>query len=93
MCFFKQRGYFVISKTCYAAANASHEEGEGRVLLGELDKLVHIRTDGFHTALHGGDGIALALQTYALAHDGSELAVGDISCTGRIQRSRSAPTM
>ena len=64
MSLLEQRRDFIISKSGDAATDASNEEGEGRVLLGELDKLVHIRTDGFYAALHGGDGIALALQTF-----------------------------
>ena len=51
------------------------------MLLSELDKLVHIRTDGFYPALHRRDAVALALQTYALAHNSSKLAVGDIRRT------------
>ena len=72
---------FFISKSCYAAADAGHEERQVLILLGKLDELVHIRTDGLYAALHCRDTVALALQTYALTHDGSKLAVGDIGRT------------
>ena len=78
---FEQRGDFIIGESCYAAADAGDKEGEGRVLLGELDELVHIRTDGLYAALHRRDGVALTLQAHALTHDGPKLAVGDISRT------------
>ena len=81
MCLLKQRSDFFIGETCDAATDASDEESQFWVLLGELDELVHIRTDGFHTALHRGDGITLTLQTNALTHDGPKLAVGDVSRT------------
>ena len=51
------------------------------MLLGERNKLVHIRTDGFHPTLHRRDSVALPLQSYTLSHDGSKLAVGDIGRT------------
>ena len=34
--------------------------------VGETNKLLDIRYDGSRRALHGGDGIALSLQTHAL---------------------------
>ena len=80
----KQRGDFFIREACDAAADASDEERQFRVLLGECDELVHIRTDGVHAALHRGDGIALTLQANALTHDGSKLAVGDVGRTAAV---------
>lgn len=57
MCLCKQRGDFIIGESGDAAADASDEECQFEVLLGELDELIDIRTDGFHAALHRGDGI------------------------------------
>ena len=90
VCLFKQRRYLIISESGYAAANASHEECQFGMLLGKPDEFIHIRSDSFHTALHGGDCIALALQSYALSHDGSELAVGDVSRTASMHTSQIA---
>ena len=84
MCCLEQRGDFFIREACDAAADASDEERQFRVLLGECDELVHIRTDGVHAALHRGDGIALTLQANALTHDGSKLAVGDVGRTAAV---------
>ena len=86
----KQRSDFIIREACDAAADASDEECQFEVLLGELDELVHIRTDGFHAALHRGDGIALTLQANTLPHDSSELAVGDICSTASVHTSQIA---
>ena len=80
----EQRGDFFIRKSCDAAADASYEECQFWVMFGELDELVHIRTDGVNAALHRRDGIALTLQTNALTHDGSKLAVGDVSRTSAV---------
>ena len=80
----EQRGDFFIGESSDAAADASDEERQFRVLLGEPNELIHIRTDGFHAALHRGDGIALTLQAHALTHDGSKLAVGDVGRTAAV---------
>ena len=48
---------------------------------GKHDEIIHIRADGLYTTLHRGDAIALALQTHPLAHNGSKLAVSDVSRT------------
>ena len=41
--------------------------------VGEADEILNVGQDGVHAALHGGDGIALALQANTLSHDGTEL--------------------
>ena len=60
------------------------------MVLGKTDKLVHVWLNGLHFSLHGRNGIALALQTYALSHDGSELAVCDICSTASVHTSQIA---
>jgi len=90
MCLCKQRGDFIIGESGDAAADASDEERQFGVLLGEPNELIHIRTDGFHAALHRGDGIALTLQAHALTHDGPKLAVGDVSRTAAVHTSQIA---
>lgn len=44
------------------------------MLLGVFDELVDIRRYFVHTAVHGGNGIALALYADALSHNGAEIA-------------------
>ena len=89
--FLEQWRDFIIRESGNAATDAGDEEGEGRVLLGELDELVHIRTDGLYAALHRRDAVALALQTNALTHDGPKLAVGDIGRTTTVHSFEIAP--
>ena len=74
----EQRRDFFIGKSGDAAADASYKERQVLMLFGELDELVHIRTNGFYPTLHRWDGIALTLQTHALAHDSSKLTVSDV---------------
>ena len=81
----EQRGYFFVGESCNAAADACDEECEFGMRLGERDEFVHIRTDGVDASLHGGDGVAPALQSYALSHDGSELAVGRVGGATAVQ--------
>ena len=33
----------------------------------ESDELIHVRLNGFHTALHRGDGVTLSLQSHTLS--------------------------
>ena len=75
---FEQRGNLVIGEASDAATYAGDEEGEGGVLLGKRDELINIGFDGLYAALHRGYGIALPLQSHALSHDSSKLAVGDV---------------
>ena len=77
----EQRRNFFVREACNAATDTGNEEGEGRVLLGKLDELVHIGFDGFYATLHRWDTVALTLQSYALSHDGPKLAVGNICRT------------
>ena len=76
--------HLLIRESGNTATDASHKERHVLVLLGERDKLVHIRTYGLYAALHSRDGIALSLQTHALTHDGPKLAVGDIGRTAAV---------
>ena len=54
------------------------------MLPGETDELVHIGTDRLHSALHGGDGIALSLQPNPLSPDGPELQAGQPGSTSAV---------
>lgn len=56
----KQRGNLGITKTCDTTTDARHEETGVGMLLGILEKLIHVGLDGFHSSLHGGDGITPA---------------------------------
>ena len=47
-------------EACDAAADAGYEEGHFRMLNGKLDEILHVWHDGFHAALHGGNGVALS---------------------------------
>ena len=67
---------FVICESGDAATDAGNEERQFRMLLGECNKLIHIRLYRFYATLHCWNGIALTLQPHALAHDGPKLAVG-----------------
>ena len=90
MCLLKQWGDFFVREAGYATANAGYEECQIGMLLGKLDELVHIRTDGVYAALHRGDGITLTLQANALSHDGTKLAVGDVCRTASVHTSQIA---
>ena len=72
----KERRDLVICKSGYAASDAGDQERQFGMLLGKIDKLIHVGTDGLHTALHGWNGVALPLQAYALTYDGTKLQVG-----------------
>ena len=76
---FEKRSNLLVRKSCDATTDARHKERQFRMLLGEGNELVHIRTDGINPTLHRRDAVALPLQSYALSHDGAKLAVGDIS--------------
>ena len=76
----EQRRDFIIRESSDATADAGDKERQILVLFGELDELIHIRTNGFYPALHRGDAVALSLQSHALAHDGSS---GFQSCSIR----------
>ena len=55
------------------------------MLGGKGNKLVYIRLDGLGTSLHGGYGIALSLQAYALAPYGSEGVEGGTGCASAMK--------
>lgn len=56
-----------ISEAGYTAPNAGHKKVKLGMLLGESDEIIHIRSNGFNSALHGGYGITLALQSHTLS--------------------------
>ena len=62
----EQGCYLGIGEACDAAADAGDEEVHLRMLLCEGYEFVDIGLDGFDSALHGGDGITLPLQTNPL---------------------------
>ena len=74
----EQRRDFIIRESSNATADAGNKERQILVLFGELDELIHVGLDSIYPTLHRWDAIALTLQAYALAHDGSKLAVGYI---------------
>ena len=72
-CVSKERCNLRIAKSGNAASYSGDEKGELAVLFGKADKLVDIRFDGLHAALHGGNGVCTAVQTYAFAPYGAKL--------------------
>ena len=60
MSLLEQRGYFIISKSCNTTAYASNQERPLRMLLGKLNKLIHIWADSLYPTLHRG----CALESY-----------------------------
>lgn len=60
-----------------AASYACDIEKQFRVFLGKGNELVDIGLDGFGTALHGWDGIALSLQADTLSPYGSKFHLRD----------------
>ena len=84
MSLLEQRRDFIICESGDATTDAGNEERLVLMLLGKLDELINVGFDGFHTALHRWDGITLALQTHALAHNSPKLAVGDVGRTAAV---------
>ncbi len=72
----KEGCYLAVVESGYSAAYAGYKECEVGMVLGECDEFIYIGLDGFHTALHGGDGVALPLQPHALPIDGSKAFEG-----------------
>ena len=68
----KERSNLLIPEACDAATYPCDEECEPAVLLGKTDELIYIWFDGFHTTLHGRDGVCLAMQTNAFAPYGTK---------------------
>ena len=54
------------------------------MLAGEFDESVNVWLDGLHTALHGGNGIALPLKAYALSPYGAEVLSGQSGGTAAV---------
>lgn len=78
---FEERGDFLVRETCYAAADTCYKEGELRVLHGKGNELVYIRFDCFHSALHGWDGVCLAVEAYAFSPYGTKFLIGVTGCS------------
>jgi len=70
----------LIAESGYAATDSCDEEREPAVLLGEADESIHVWLDGFHTTLHGRDGVCPAMQTHAFAPYGTKPVVSQ-SCS------------
>lgn len=71
-----------------ATPDFSDEKCQFRVHLSKANKLVHIRTDGLRTAVHGWDAVGLPLQACALPPHGTPLAPclqGGASTVGTFQ--------
>ena len=84
----EEGGNVGIAKTCNATTNTGNEEREIGMVFRELDKLIDVWTDGFGSTLHGGDAVALTLQSYALSHDGTEMAVGRVGSSTTVHTSK-----
>lgn len=59
-----------------AAADRGDKEGQLGMGSGEGDELIDMGDDGLRTSLHGGDGVATALQADALSPDSPEVIEG-----------------
>ena len=75
--FGEERGYLFGREAGYAAAYLRDEEFQMRVFPGEGDEPVDVRFYRFDTALHRGNGIALALQSDTFSPYGSETLHGE----------------
>ena len=75
---FEQRGDLFGGKSGDSAADLRDEEIQLGIQPCELDEFIDIGLDGFDAALHGGYGIALALEADTLSPDGSELHEGQV---------------
>ena len=53
MCILEQWRNILIVEAGNAAADTSDKEGHVWMILGKLDELIDIRTDGLYTTLHG----------------------------------------
>ena len=75
----KEGGDFFIPEAGNTTANASDKKRQFGMLLCKLNELIYIRANGLHPTLHRRDAVATPLQSYALSHDGSKLAVSQVS--------------
>ena len=73
-------GDFVASD---AAADARDEESELRMLAGKANETVDVVAHGID-ALHGGDGVTLALESVALTEDGTEELHGGVGSAATV---------
>ena len=87
----KEWSNLLFGETGNPTAYTSDEERQFGVLLCKADKLIDVGADGLHTALHGGDGIALPLQAYTLTVDGSEALIGQPCGTAAVMPCKVAP--
>ena len=76
--------YLLVGEACNSASDACDEKGEFGVLLSEGDEFVDIGAYGFDAALHGWDGIRLALEADSLTVDGTEAFVGYTGSTSAV---------
>ena len=74
----KERCYLGGGESGDAAAYAGDVECQFGVSAGKFNEGIDIGADCIDAALHGGDGIGVALQSFALAPDGSEAFMGDV---------------
>ena len=74
----------MVGEACDSATDACDEKGEFGVLLSEGDEIVDIGAYGFNSALHGWDGIRLALETDSLTVDGTEAFVSNAGSTSTV---------
>ena len=88
--FQKQRGYLEGSEGSDSAANTCDEEFVVTMAEGKLNELVHIGFDGLHPALHGGNGVALSLQSNTLAPYCSKATVGQTGSSATMCASKVA---
>lgn len=68
----KEWSNLLIAKFCYTATYSSDQKREAVVFLGKTDERIYIGLDGFHTTLHGRDGVCLAMQTNTFAPYGTK---------------------
>lgn len=68
----------------YTTAYAGDVECQFGMLSGKFNEGVDVGTDGIDAALHGGDGIGVALEAFAPAPDGSEAFVGYAGCAAGV---------
>lgn len=81
----EERGDLCGGKPGDAATDLGDKEGLFRMLPGKPDEVVDIGGNGLHAALHGRNGIALALQSDALAPDGTEALPGQPCSPAAVQ--------
>ena len=87
----KERSNLLITESGYAATYSCNEECEPAVLLGEADESIHVWLDGFHTTLHGRDGVCLTMQPHAFAPNGTKPVVSQACSTATMCACQIAP--